>query len=391
MEKIRSGKGRYAGLYTMTYLAIGVMVPLIGQYLAALGFTGAQIGTITGAGTCVAIFASGFWGRVYANVVGKHRVILILCIAAAVTALFITQITTYIPFLLCFGILYFFQAPIMPLSDAMTLDGGQSFGGVRLWGAVGFSLGVFLSAYAAEKIGLGVVFPAYAFCYLLAAFIIYGIYKGHQEYPKEKCAGETETGEKRSYRDLSGNRRLWALIVSAFFLCGTNVANNTYFSFLYIEGGGTLAGVGVAFLLMAGSEAPFMAWTSRLSARFTLERMILFAMILSVGRFAWYGTQPGYGALLATFFLQGIVNGIILVEFVRYISKLVEGIYLGVAIAAYYSISSSGSTIICQLIGGWALDNFGPAGVYIFFAVFNGVGLLLYVAFGLHRQEEEKT
>lgn len=375
----------YSWLYTTTYLAIGVMIPLVGQYLDALGFSGAQIGTVTGSGTCMAIFASGFWGKTYANCRRKPLVILSLCLCAAGIALFITQMTGYIPFLLCFAAMYFFQAPIMPLTDAMTLDAGHSFGRVRMWGAVGFALGVFLSAHAAEKVGLWVVFPAYAFCYVVAAFIIFSIYKS---YPKDDFVLKTEKKEKKRYRDLWGNRKLWALIASAFFLCGTNVANNTYFSFLYIEGGGTLAGVGLAFLLMAGSEAPFMAWTGRLSSRFSLEKMILYAMILSVGRFAWYSTEPGHVVLLATFFLQGAVNGIILVEFVRYVSKLVTGDYISVAIAAYYSISASGSTILCQLVGGWMLDLFGPSGVYGFFAVFNGVGLLLYLLFGLHRPEK---
>ena len=53
---------------------------------------------------------------------------------------------------------------------------------------------------------------------------------------------------------------------------GTNVANNTYFSFLYIEGGGTVAGVGIAMLLMVGSEVPFMAWCERLSRRSPWKR-----------------------------------------------------------------------------------------------------------------------
>lgn len=383
-ERADKTRGGYMGLYTMTYLAIGIMVPLIGQYLSALGFSGAQIGTVTGTGTCVAIFASGFWGKIYANSAVKARVILALCVLAAGTALFITQISQYIPFLFCFAIMYFFQAPIMPLSDAMTLDSGQSFGRVRLWGAVGFAAGVFLSAYTAEEVGLWIVFPSYAFCYLLAALIIYRISKRIRK-KRTLDEGVKPVAEKKRYRDLAGSKRLWALVASAFFLCGTNVANNTYFSFLYIKGGGTLAGVGLAFLLMAGSEAPFMAFTGKLSSRFSLERMILFAMVLSVGRFAWYSTGPGHIALLATFFLQGAVNGIILVEFVRYIAKLVEQSYIGVAVAAYYSISASGSTIVCQMAGGWMLDIFGPPGVYGFFAVFNAIGLVLYLVFGLHR------
>ncbi|MEG0662433.1 MAG: MFS transporter, partial [Anaerovoracaceae bacterium] len=206
--------------------------------------------------------------------------------------------------------------------------------------------------------------------------------------PQEKAAAREEK-EKKSYRHLFANKRYLQLLLCAFFFCGTNVANNTYFSFLYVEGGGTVAGVGLAFFLMAGSEAPFMAWTARLARRFTLEKLLLFAMILSTLRFAWYATGPDSTVLLLTFFLQGMVNGILLVEFIRYIARLVQPDYSGVAIALYYSLSSGGSTILCQLVGGRILDFTGSWGVYLFFALLNLMGTLLYLFFGLQKEEKE--
>lgn len=65
---------------------------------------------------------------------------------------------------------------------------------------------------------------------------------------------------------------------------GTNVANNTYFSFLFRDGGGTVAGVGTIFLLMVGSEAPFMALAPKLSRKLSQERAIVLAMALSAIR-----------------------------------------------------------------------------------------------------------
>ncbi len=177
-----------------------------------------------------------------------------------------------------------------------------------------------------------------------------------------------------------------ALIASSFFLLGTNVANNTYFSFLYIEGGGTLAGVGTVFLLMVGSETVFMALSNRISAKIGLERAILIAMVISVLRFGWYSTGPTYTWLLAFFFLQGAVNGILLVEFIRYIHQTVEPAQLGLGISLYYAISNNLSTIFCQFIGGMALDYGGGPGVYLFFACYNIIGVVLYLIFGLYKR-----
>ena len=51
---------KFKGLYFCTYGALGVLNPLIGQYLSSIGFSGTQIGTVTSVGTAVAIFASTF-------------------------------------------------------------------------------------------------------------------------------------------------------------------------------------------------------------------------------------------------------------------------------------------------------------------------------------------
>lgn len=181
-----------------------------------------------------------------------------------------------------------------------------------------------------------------------------------------------------------------ALMLSAFFICGTNVAHNTYFGFLYKEVGGSIAGIGIALLLMCLSEAPFMAWVDRLSKKFTLERLILITMIMSAMRFFWFSTGPSPELLIGTFFLQGIINGIVIVDLIQYVAKLVDPIMIGMAMTLYQSLSANCSTILCQLIGGSILDHFGGAKVYLFFGIYNTIGVILYVAFGLYKSGEKK-
>ena len=84
---------RYIFIYTFSYMAIGSMMPLIGRYLAQEGFTGAQIGTVTAAGTLVAIFASAFWGGVFDRCQNGRKVVRTLCICG-------TYIW-YIPYYIC--------------------------------------------------------------------------------------------------------------------------------------------------------------------------------------------------------------------------------------------------------------------------------------------------
>ena len=377
---------KYAALYNFSYVPLGALLPLIGQYMKHIGFSGAQIGTVTATGTAVAIFASAFWGKIYSKSAGKQGVLMLLCIMAAVVCLILSGIRVYVLFVICFGVMYFFQAPIMSLADSFTVENMQSFGGLRAWGAVGFAAAVFLAGNVAEAAGIDKIFWFYIISFAIAAAII----KSIKHTGAHSRRGEAADANEKSYRSVLSDKYIRRLILCAFFMGGTNVANNTYFSFLYIEGGGTVAGVGAAMLLMVGSEVPFMAWCEKLARRVTKERIILAAMVISVVRFLLYGMGLPWWMLIVLSFSQGAVNGILLIEFVRYVADLAPKGSESLAISAYYIIGSNLSTICCQLAGGVILDEIGAYGVYIFFGLFNLTGVILYWRFGLYRRKSSE-
>lgn len=378
---MKNSYAKYAAIYNFTYMSIGALLPLIGPYLKYIGFTGTETGTITAAGTAVAIFASTFWGRIYNRSMKKHEILMSLCVMAAILCLMLSYVKEYYLFIVGFGAMYFFQAPIMSLTDAFTVESVHRFGTLRAWGAVGFSLGIFLAGIAADSLNISVIFWFYIISYILAAIMICSIRQNNRALCKPSVKDKNNI---IGYKAILKDKQIRRLILCAFFMGGTNVANNTYFSFLYLEGGGTVAGLGFAMLLMVGSEVPFMAWCERLSAEFTMEKTVLVAMIISVLRFLTYGIGLPWWLLIVLSFSQGAVNGILLIEFVRYVAILAPPGSESLAISAYYIVGSNLSTICCQLVGGLILDALGASAVYTFFGMFNLVGVLLYLKFGLY-------
>lgn len=382
---------KFAFLYTFIYSAMGAVFPLIGQYLMQLGFSGTQIGIVTASATAVGIIAAPFWGSVYHARNNSKRVVLLLCLAGTIISVFLLPISHFSFFLLGYIVLFFFQVPICPLADAMTLEEKHDFGAIRKWGAVGYAGGVFITGQVAAYLGLHWIFIMFSMASFAAAIMVLQIMRTTIDLGKanEEPQDNMESERKVSIRKLFDNKKYMAILISAFFVMGTNIANNTYFGFVYTNGGGTISGIGLVFLLMAGSEAPCMAWVHRFSNRFTLERMILFAMILSACRFFWYGTGPSAIFLISTFFLQGIVNGILLIEFIRYAAKVVDLAFLGLSMTLIQAISCNGSTILCQLIGGYFMDHYGSGALYFGFAIMNAIGVLVYLFFGLHKTVKE--
>ena len=381
---------KHAAIYNFSYMSIGALTPLIGQYLNSIGFDGTQIGAITAVGTASAIFAAAFWGRCYSAASKKHELLIFLCLAAAAAAFLLAHVKTYYCFAAAFGIMYFFQAPVMPLTDVFAVehaDKGRGFGKMRAWGAVGFAAGVFLTGGAAAAFGISVMFDFYITGFFIAAVMIFAVAAGDRNAAakRKQCRSKKNPEEKSGfgYIDVLKNKKLRRLIICTFFFGGTNVANNTYFGFLYTEGGGTIAGMGAAMLLMVGSEVPFMSWCERLSERLTMKRIIMYSMMISVVRFVLMGMGLPWWMLLLISFSQGMVNGILLIEFVRYAAKIAPGGMESLAISSYYIIGSNISTILCQITGGILLDTAGAAGVYMFFGIFNMAGLLLYIKFRL--------
>lgn len=377
---------KFKAVYALLYAPIGVLTPLIGQYLSGIGFSGTQIGTVTAVGVSVAIFAQAFWGEKYSNARDGRKVIFLVSLAAAAMALVNSMIFSFVLFTIGYGVMYFFQGPVMGLCDAMVLEQNENFAAIRLCGAVGYAIAVFSGGKIGEAIGLGNIFYIYAVTFILGGCILMTIKaSGAASAPQNPDGKPDCKPEKVSYKELLTNRKVLELIFVGIFVFGTNVANNTYFSFLYRDGGGTVAGVGTAFLLMVGSEAPFMALAPKLSKKFTQEKTILAAMVLSALRFGWYGFGPSHEMLLVTFFLQGMVNGIILVEYVKYLSAVIDVRLIGIAVSAFYAVSSNGGSIICNFFGGLAMDYFGSVGVYVLFSALNVIGIVLYILFGLHK------
>ena len=373
-----NGDFRRAILYFFLYCPLGIISPLIGQYLSSIGFSGTQVGLITSMGTGVAIFATLLWGRIYANSHKKRIVLIIMCLASATLGVVSTTTTVFLLYAALYSVLYFFQGPLHGLADAFVISKSNNFSAIRALGAAGYAVAVFVAGRYAESYGLKGIFYMYAIAFVITAVFI---------MMESEPAFHKDEEKKVSIGEVFKNKKFVKLLICSFFLMGTNITNSTYFGYLFREQGGDVAGIGLAFLLMAGSEAPFMALTPIMSKKIGSEKLLLIGMVLTAVRFGFYSTGPNYTLLLGTFFLQGITNGIILVELVKAFGNVVEERLSSMSISIYYAIGNSMSVILCNLIGGMILDSHGPQAVYLFCFIFNSIAVALYVLLGLHKKD----
>lgn len=377
----RAKMNKFKFLYIFTYAPIGIICPLIGQYLDSIGFSGTQIGAVTAIGTAASIPAGLIWGKIYSESNYGKKVIAFLCIAAACISVICLNVHTFVLFAFLYSCMYFFHGPVMGLCDAMVIEEKAPFSSIRLWGSVGYAFAVFVGGKVGESYGLHNIFILYAITFVIASIIALSIREmEHHQSNLSAASGNTEGKYLRLMRETKYIKMLFA----GFFIIGANVANNTYFGFLYRDGGGSIAGIGLVFFLMTLSEAPFMAIAPKIAEKISPQKLVLLAMIVSALRYFWFSTGPSSTMLLAFFFLQGFVNGFILVEFIKTLAKYVRSDLVGLAVPTFYSFTM-GSTIICNYIGGAILDVYGSTGVYLFFTIYSLIGLLIYMLFKLYK------
>lgn len=368
------------GLYFFLYCPLGALTPLIGQYLNSIGFTGTQVGIVTSMGTASAVLFGLIWGRRYSNTQSKRRLIAIMFVAAGAFSMLTLSTKAFLIYTILYAGMYAFQGPVYGMCDSLVIANGENFPRVRAFGAIGFSIAVYITGSFAEARGLESIFYIYAITFVIAAAIVLRM--------KEPPHYKRQDGlKKNSCRELFHDKKYVHLLICSFFVFGCAIANSTYFGYLYREGGGTIYGIGVAFLLMAGSEAVFMLLVPRINKVLPTEKLTVIAVGLCALRFAFYSFGPGYKLLLGTFFLQGMSNGIIWVEFIKYFGKITEPRLSSLAISTFHAIGNNFSSILCSLAGGMILDAFGARGCYLFFAIWNGIAFVLYLIWGLQRKD----
>lgn len=358
-----SSKGylNFIGIYIFFYYAQGALFPLLSQYLKGIGLTGSQVGMIASIGPIVAILAQPLWGMLADRTQRMKEILLFAISMPLLISLFIPQAQSYFLILVSFALLQLFQNAIGPISDTIVLHSPISFGKVRQWGAVGFAAAVFFTAIVADHQGLSWIFRFYSLSFLLLLFFI-------SRMRVERI--ELKSNVFEGLQHLIKLPRFTLFLICGFLMNGPINGNNIFFGLLYEHLGGGITGIGVAFLLFAGSEAPFMKWTNTIMQKFGTESVLGFALILSSLRWFWYSSSPDPKWVILFFFLQGISYGFFIVGAAEYIRENTTSEYKVTAMSIYGSLAMGLGAVACQLIGGSIYDVFGIVYVYRFFGFF---------------------
>lgn len=341
------------------------VVPFMVLYYQGLGFTGTQIGILTGITPLITLISAPFWTRL-ADAKLRHRLIMSMAILVGGLALFVFPLlSTFVSVLLVAVLLNIFIAPVTPLADSATMfmlaDEKELYSRIRLGATIGFGLAAFLAGILVQNHGLKFAFWAsgvlFFLCFIVSQKLVYG---------QVKTGGPVGGGHIRT---LLANPH-WLLFLTMAFFGGTALAvfNNYLFPYMK-ELGAQESTMGLALTVGVLSEIPVLFFGNRLIKRLKAYGLLLLSMLFIGLRMLLFAASWTPNMVLASQLLNGLTFPIMWVAGVSYadenapagMSATVQGLFA----AMVFGIG----TAVGGLTGGLLLESMGGRGLYTIFGV----------------------
>jgi PPP family 3-phenylpropionic acid transporter len=361
---------RLSAYFFALFSQVGAYASYFSLYLAARGFSAAEIAIAAAMPQLARMVAPVLWGWL-ADAWGRRRAIVafaafahLLCYLALYRAEGLTAVALV---LLAMGLLTAGAGPLAEAITLSTIEGRtERYGPIRLWGSVGFIAAAF---------GTGVWLDRHSVLGVLDILVGLSVLT---------CVAALLLPENARPRAHAAAARLGAVLartdVLAFFaacFCMTAAHGALYvFYSIYLEAAGyskTLIGA----LWTAGvlAEIALFLGLPRLLRRFSLRALLLGSFACAAVRFAAIGWGVESLAILAAAqLLHAATVGAFHASAVAAVHRLFPGPLEARGQALFSSVTYGMGAAAGSLIAGWTWVAFGPAASFTVSALFGGLG-----------------
>jgi PPP family 3-phenylpropionic acid transporter len=373
----------YAKAFYFSYFAaLGGYIYFLTLYYKQIGLDDRQIGLVAGLPPLMSLIGAPLWGQLRDRVGGGRWLLPLACLATLPLVYLISLTRSFaliIPLTLAYA---FFQAPIAPLGDHLTLtmlgERRHLYGQQRIWGAIGFGLSAWATGALAERFGLGWIFAIYIGLMVLCALIALNLGAPGRPPAPEEHQGSASLGALLRRTD-------WQMFLLSIFLVGAsiNAANNFFPLFLQGLGGGAeLFGFSIAISTL--SELPIFIFSARLLRRWGAERILIVSLALFVLRWLFFSIAWSPGVAVAGQALHGVTFSALWIAGVSYAEQQAPA-RLGATAQGLFSGTIYGISAVGTVAGGLIYAAAGPAALFQASAAV--VVLALLVFHGAHTAE----
>lgn len=348
----------------LAFSAFAFGLPFMVLYYQRVGFTGAQIGLMTGVTPLIALLSTPLWTTL-ADATHRHRLIMSLALLiGAITMAVFPFLTTFLPILLMAVLTSVALSPVTSFADSaamfMLADQKEQYGRIRLGGTFGYGVAAAVAGVVVQRYGLNLAFWGCAALLLFAWLISQKL-----TYNPQRVSGST----RQNVRALVTDTR-WLLFLTMGFAGGFALAGtNTYFFPYLKELGAEESTMGFALTLGTVSEIPVFFFGHRLLQRFKSQGLLRLAMVFTGLRALAFAAASTPQLALLIQLLNGLTFPAMWVAGVAYADEHAP-VGLSASAQGMFSAMVMGfGSAVGGFIGGPLLESHGGRGLYLVFGV----------------------
>ncbi|GAE90157.1 3-phenylpropionic acid transporter [Acetivibrio straminisolvens JCM 21531] len=334
----------------MGLAVFGVFMPV---YLEGLGYDNTDIGTFLSISSFVGLFAQPIWGVISDRAKAKNNVLKTLLLFSSFAILLFRLSGNYYYIFAVFVVYAFFQTPITPIGDAITLEyittTKWKYGPIRLAGALGYAVMAFVGGALTRKNinGIFIICFVIGIMSLLTAFRMPTV-KGHQS-----------NGNKLSILEVFKNRELVLLLGFTVVVHTTMGFYNTFFPIYYKNMGADNTILGLAVFIGSASEIIFLLFGDKIIKRLGIKLTLFGAAFIAVIRWAGLGMIDNIYLVLVLQILHGFMFIVLAYSMATYINNEVppelkasgQTVNSVIGLGISRIIGSTGGGAVSDLIG----------------------------------------
>jgi MFS family permease len=358
--------------YFLYFAAFASLLPYFVLFYQSLGFSGAQIGLLTGIPPLITLFGAPF-GTGLADRTQRHKLVMGLGLAVAIVVMVILpQLSNFVVVFLLVILFNFFMSPVASLSDSatMTMLGEQRamYGRIRLGGTIGWGLFAQIAGFLLALYGLDILFYVFSAVMLLNLFVSQKFSFGVPE----------ERNENSGTMAMLLKTRRWIVFLASSFLGGIGAFSvASYLSPYLQELGADGRQIGFAFLIATLTEFPAFFFGNLLVRRFTAHGLFVISLVLLGIRSLMFGVVNNLFVAIAIMGVGGMVFPAMWLAGVAYADENAPAGMKSTAQGLFGSMTFGFGAAFSGFVGGLLLESIGGRGMFLVFGIVILVGLAI--------------
>lgn len=374
MKKFRNSYAAYLLLYSFYFMSTSLFTTLISVYLMGKHYNASQVSTLVSVAFFLSMIAQPFFGYINERfgIVKMTTLSLSAILGGVLGFLWAPNLFWLTVF---YGIVLVCLNGTAPMMEVFATQSAYAFGKIRVWGTIGYSLGVQIAGWVYHQFSPQAVYYTVLLTIVLSIFCLSAVRMGNSEKRKEKVK------EPVSLRPLLHNRPYLFFIILIGLASGVGNIGHTYIQNLLMDNGLSVQTAATIVAISVVVEAPLIFFSDRFMDHWPLRVLIALPMGILCAQYTIYALpSPILLKVLITLLAKHTTGMVLIMVSLRFIAQQVNGKDLVLAMAIVQGARYLGTILLQPIaahfieVGGYQLMSFFLAGV---------VGLAFLLSFAL--------